>query len=361
MYKYIICIGAFLLGSSSVFSQEIDYGSGRIVNISPYITSSHRIRTIMDDTEEGVSTYYLIVKEDGSDLKVESSQVFYYDVGTPDFESEGYIRFRDKDSKLVGLLNDNGEVAIPAIYISLSRVHNGMLYGLIDAEVKNVGNAGDVHNVYIGGKTVLLNSSGEVIINDMLEPNVHLDMYSLQKTETLVKDSNYISLLGVDGQYYNFLHLENYFKQFIKDQFLPKTKTNDWHEFLNTKIFVNVEIANENIGDYEIGGTNELLGKYKKKVEKVFKLARDNSKEKSELMCVVDNWGGYVDDGQINQEDFNIYYNDSNDWREALFPMFELIVKENKEGKQRNNHFNFYRDKSGKMVLHRITIRANYF
>lgn len=361
MYKYIIGISTFLLGSSSVFSQEIDYGSGRIVDISPYITSSHRIRTIMDDTEEGISTYYLIQKEDGSDLRVESNQVFFYDVGAPDFESEGYIRFKDKETNLVGLFNDKGEVAIPANYIALSRVHNGMLYALVDAEVKNIGRGGDVHNVYVGGKTVLLNTSGKVIINDMLEPNVLLDMYSLQITDKPTQDKSYISLLGLEGQYYNFLHLENYFEQFIKDVFLPSTKSKEWLKFLDEKTIVNIEIANENIGDYEVGGREELLTKYKKKVAKVFKLAREQSNKKHEVMCVVDNWGGYVDDGQISEEDFNIYYNDTNEWREALFPMFELIIKENKNGKQRNNHFNFYRDKMGTLVLHRITIRTNYF
>ncbi len=361
MYKYILVISVVLFGSTSVFSQEINYDYGGKVDISSYIISSHRIRTIMDDTEEGISIYYLIQKEDGSDLKVESDQVFFYDVGAPDFESEGYIRYRNKETNLVGLLNDKGIVAIPAVYTTLSRVHNGMLYALVNAEVKNISAGGDVHNVYVGGKTVLLNPKGQVLINDMSEPNEVLDMYSLQVRDEPIQDKNYVSFLGVDGQYYNFLHLENYFKQFIKNDFLPQTKSIDWFKFLDDKTIVNVEVANENIGDYEVVGRDELLTTFKKRIDKVFKLARNKSDSKRELVYVVDNWGGYVDDGQISEEDFNIYYNDTNEWREALFPMFEFIIKENKDGKQRQNHFNFFRNKNGKMVLHRITIRTNYF
>ncbi|MEK6451836.1 MULTISPECIES: hypothetical protein [unclassified Myroides] len=361
MFKKIIGVYLFLLGSFSVFGQEIIYSTGKVVDISSCIASSNRIRTIMDDNEEGISTYYLIQKDDGSDLVIDQEQVFYYDVGAPDFESEGYIRFRDKQTNLVGLYNDKGEIVLSPIYTSLSRVHNGVLYALSDAKVRNIGRGGDEHIVFEGGKTRLIKPDGTVLINEMLAPNVVLDMYSLSITEQPMQDERYMSLLGVNGKYYNFLNLESYFKRFVEEDFLPKSKGEEWLDFTNENTIVNIELNNGSIGDYEVGKGGVLLRKYEKKLKRLFKLVDQRRKDSIKFSYRVDNWGGYVDDGQIDIEDFGVYYNTTNEWREELFPMFELILKEENKGKYRNNHFDFFRDKKGELVLYRITLRSNYF
>lgn len=361
MFKKIIGAYLFLLGSLSVFGQKIIYSTGKVVDISSCIASSNRIRTIMDDNEEGISTYYLIQKDDGSDLVINQEQVFYYDVGAPDFESEGYIRFRDKQTNLVGLYNDKGEIVLLPIYSSLSRVHNGVLYALSDVKVRNIGRGGDDHIVFEGGKTRLIKPDGTVLVDEMLEPNKVLDMYSLSITDQPIQDECYSSLLGVKSKYYNFLNLERYFKKFIEEEFLPKSKGKEWLDFTNENTIVNIEIDNGSIGDYEVGKGGALLSKYDRELKRLFKLVDQVGEESIKLSYGVDNWGGYVDDGQIDIEDFVYYYNTTNVWRRELFPMFELIVKEENQGKYRNNHFDFFRDKKGEMVLYKITLRGNFF
>src|SRR5690606_42056116 len=58
--------------------------------------------------------------------KVGNDSLYYFD-NVPDCESEGFIRFYDQANDLVGMLNSEGEIQIPAIYNGLGRVKNGMI------------------------------------------------------------------------------------------------------------------------------------------------------------------------------------------------------------------------------------------
>lgn len=360
MRKFIVLVGVLLINITSCIAQEITFIDGTKKDISKALESSHRIRTIMDDVDDGYEIYYLIKDRKDQDKRIEREQVYFYDVGSPDFENEGYIRFINKETKLVGLLNEYGEITIPAIYSDLSRVSNGMIYGLLGAKRKFLGNNKE-HWTWTGGKTLLLNTKNEILIDSISEPNVILDMYSVKITDKPFDDGRYDCFKGKNGKYYSFLNLQKSFEYFINKQFIPSTKGNKWKKYLSEHLEVAIEIKDKEIGRYNRITKDEFLNSYQDIISSLFEIARENNADKCELQIHEDTWSGYVDDGQIDSMEFNIYFNDSNVWRMQLFPVFELIIKEKKDKKSRSNHFNFYRDKEGKMVLYRITIRSNYF
>lgn len=361
MKKVLSIVGALVVLGVGVFLYQQYFGESNhgYPNKPKVVEDSKRIRTFIDETDEGLDIYYLIKKEDGTDLRVDN--VYCYDVVAPDYANENFIRFRDDKQEFVGLYNDKGVAVIPPTYSSLSKVHNGMLYGLKDAVKDNIGRNGDRHSVLLGGTTVLLNTKGEVLIEDMDTPNVSLDMFSLKLTDEPILESYYKSYKGVNGKYYNFVELEKYFEDFVKNDFLPSTKDNKWEKYLSDKVITDIEVKNENVGDYMRYTKDEMLQTQKHKVVKAFNLATDTSEEVRKLVYDVNDWVASVDEEVIEEKDKNIYMNEIGEWREAEFPIFELNIKEVHERQTRSNHFEFYRNKKGEMTLFKITIRANYY
>ncbi len=65
--------------------------------------------------------------------KVQKGNLYFFDNG-PDCESEGFIRFRDRKADKAGLLNSEGEIAIPPVYNDLTNVRNGLVIALMGAK-----------------------------------------------------------------------------------------------------------------------------------------------------------------------------------------------------------------------------------
>ena len=87
------------------------------------------IMAVIEDKNETYEQYYLLK----SGKKVGHNTLYISD-NTPDCESEGYIRFEDKKSELIGMFNSKGEVAIPAQYNALRPMHNGLIVALKGAK-----------------------------------------------------------------------------------------------------------------------------------------------------------------------------------------------------------------------------------
>lgn len=361
MKKVLSIVGALVFIGVGVFLYQQYFGEGNqgYPRKPKVVVDSERIRTFVDETDEGLDIYYLIKKEDGTDLRVDN--VYYYDVVAPDYASENFIRFRDDKQEFVGLYNDKGEVVIPPTYSALSKVHNGVLYGLKDAVKDNIGRNGDRHSIFLGGTTVLLNTKGEVLIEDMDTPNNALDMFSLKITEEPIVDSYYKSFKGVNGKYYNFVELERYFEDFVKTEFLPTTVDDSWEKYLSPLVVTDIEIKNENIGDYMRYTKKEMLGSQKAKVVKPFGLALSTQPDVVKITYDSSSWGMYVEDEAIDEKEKKIYYNKEGEWRYEEYPVFELNIKEVVGSQTRSNHYDFYRNKEGGMTLSKITIRANLY
>lgn len=361
MKKVLSIVGIILFIALGVFL-SVKYWNDKNAEY-PYnikrVEDNNRIRSFVEETEDGLDIYYLIKQDNGEDLRVDN--VYYYDVAAPDYPSENFIRFSDQKSELVGLYNDRGAAVIPPIYSGLTRVHNGMLYALKDGVKDNIGSNGDRHDVLLGGTTLLLNTKGEVLIEDMMIPNNTLDMFSLKVTDEPLLNSYYVSFKGVNDQYYNFVDLAKYFELFVQEEFLPSTIDHNWESYLSDNVKVNIEVNNDNIGDYVVYDKEEALAVQQEVITKAFAIATSSDSSRYKLVYNIEDWVVTVDTELVNDKDKKVYLNKEGIWKGKEFPVFELNIKEVNGSQTRSNHFDFYRNKKGDMTLYQITIRANYF
>jgi hypothetical protein len=128
---------------------------------SNYMTAG-RFKNIIGASEEKgkrTITYYLTKKG-----RIIGKGDLYIIDNSPDCESEGFIRFRDKITHKVGMFNSNGDIAIPADYDNLMPVRNGMIMALKgghwDASQQSE------HNEFpwVGGKEILINTHNKVLL-----------------------------------------------------------------------------------------------------------------------------------------------------------------------------------------------------
>ncbi|MHC0443614.1 WG repeat-containing protein, partial [Flavobacterium sp. 3-210] len=64
--------------------------------------------------------------------------LYVFDNG-PDCENEGFIRFTNHKTDKMGIFNSEGKIVIPAQYSALTKVRNGLIVVLKDAEKQQDG------------------------------------------------------------------------------------------------------------------------------------------------------------------------------------------------------------------------------
>lgn len=162
------------------------------------------------------SSYYLT-----KPAQVIGKDSLYIFDNAADCESEGFIRFRDPKTDLVGLFNRRGKVVVPAVYNALERVKNGLLSGLKGAEKKywdSNTHSGCHHFSWSGGQSVLLDTLNNLLIEDFPRGN-SINYFSLEKTTRPMSNSTQTSYLAQDGSYYSFVDFEREFQQWINTAF----------------------------------------------------------------------------------------------------------------------------------------------
>lgn len=171
-----------------------------------------RNMAVMEDNQGKSETYYLT----RSGKKIGENSVYIFDNG-PDCESEGFIRFKDRQRDKVGMFNGEGDIAIPAEYDDLSNVRNGLVIALKDARKKYPeGNktSGCDHFSWEGGKEYLIDTHHKIII-DRFKDNSSLNLFSIQTGEEPVRDIRRKSYVGTDGRYYSFIDFKKEFQAWL--------------------------------------------------------------------------------------------------------------------------------------------------
>jgi hypothetical protein len=186
-------------------------------------TSAHKFEHIIAAMEKsnGYQGYYLTK----SGKIVGRDSLYTFDNAT-DCENEGFIRFRDKATEKVGLLNKNGVVAIPAIYNELSMVSNGVLTGLIGATKIPDEHTGCNHYTYKGGKNVLIDTTNNVLIEN-LNLKYELNFYSLLKTSQPVSNPVRVNFKSENGEYISFIDYQKEFEQWLRSTLLNNLTIED--------------------------------------------------------------------------------------------------------------------------------------
>ncbi len=171
----------------------------------------HNIIAVIESTENNKFKSYYLLKNGN---KVGFNSHYIWD-NSPDCESDGTIRFRDK-KKGVGFFDRKGNVLIPAIYSNATPFRNGMAIVLKDAtkmcfngKPYSIKNRCE-HWKWEGGKTYLINKQNKILVENFWYVT-NLNWLSVKISDKLIKDRIWDSFLGTDGKYYSFINYEKEF------------------------------------------------------------------------------------------------------------------------------------------------------
>lgn len=291
------------------------------------------IIAVMEENNGEYKSYYLTK----SGKKVGQDSLYIWD-NAADCESEGFIRFRDKKTDKAGLLDKQGNVVIPAIYNELSRVHNGLVWTLQDAEKKywdGHKESGCNHYTWIGGKEQLVNTQNEVLVEDFKPGDLILDYYSLSIEQQLSTDPTKFSFKGLNDEYYTFTNHEKAFEHYLNKEFLPTltldkllTFTSDtityWEESTGWIAESKVDFINRNFVIIQ-----ELLATVENKNASFF--------------ISIEGLNPYIYEGA----DYAPYFNNCGEAIIEKYPVFTLIINHKKDTNLVQDYFEFLKTETG--------------
>ncbi|MBK7632744.1 MAG: hypothetical protein IPJ23_19070 [Ignavibacteriales bacterium] len=117
------------------------------------------IVAVMEDIK---TSYYLTRRGE----KVGRDSLYIFD-NSFDCESEGFIRFRDKENNTTGMFNSEGKVLIPAEYNYLSEVRNGLIVALKGAVKEYLNNDSTYEHLgWSNGIKYLIDTTNKILVKD---------------------------------------------------------------------------------------------------------------------------------------------------------------------------------------------------
>lgn len=315
------------------------------VKIKPkfVMTMAGRFDNIIAVSEDakGKSKSYYLTK---SGKIVGKDSMYVFDNGY-DCENEGFIRFHSPKTDKVGMFNKDGKIVVPAKYNELSKVYNGLILALKGAKKEywdKSHKSGCEHYSWTGGKSMLIDTSNKVLINNFLFLDHNLNFYSLQITKKPHPDTTRISFLADDGSYYSFIDFQREFKQWLYTNL--KDLTID--KFFNIS-YDSIDYSYHNHG--HIKPKEEIITKNFEQI-------------KNGLLEIFDpktKFSIFIGDDYTFLKDnikFQNYYNNCGELKEWLFPTATIVVTHQNNGESTQNHFNFLRTDKG-YILYGITLR----
>ncbi|MCL2183004.1 MAG: hypothetical protein FWB85_06005 [Chitinispirillia bacterium] len=141
----------------------------------------------------------------------------------PGEDYRGFIRFRDDETKLVGMFDRFGNVAIPAEYNALKTAGDGFVTALKGAawEPQYI-DLGDYD--FVGGKHLLIDTLNNVLIEDFPDyDNMKsaIELSTIEKTETPHPDTvSRVSFPAANGGFYSFVNHEKKFGHWLVNDLL---------------------------------------------------------------------------------------------------------------------------------------------
>jgi len=176
-----------------------------------------KIAVVMEQVNEQYDAYYLTK----FGKKVGRNKIYMFD-NTPDCESEGFIRFENEETDTVGMYNAEGEIAIPAVYNSLTSVRNGLITALRNAKKdywEGNEHSGCNHYSWVGGEQLLIDTDNNVLVENF-GGDWKLDLYSLKILPTSTPEASRRVFPGIDGNFYSFVDFEQEFEAWFQSVLL---------------------------------------------------------------------------------------------------------------------------------------------
>ncbi|MCJ7773040.1 MAG: hypothetical protein MUP22_07900, partial [Desulfobacterales bacterium] len=298
-----------------------------------------KIIAVMEQNNGKHEAYYL-TKSGGI---VGRDKIYFFD-NSPDCESEGFIRFRDKKTDKVGMYNSKGEIVIPSEYNDLTKVRNGLVIALKGARKKywdSDEHSGCNHFSWVEGKEYLVDTNNKIIIENF-GYNSNLDFFSLRNEP--IRDTNRENFLGVDGSYYSFIDYQKEFQEWLNSALLDSLSKEKLIEGSYKEIYFWKEPN---------GWTTEVNSKF---IDRNFKLIKrrlmELNKKKVDYFISIGGLNPFI----YEATEFDTYYNNCGEANEWKYPVMNVIINHKTESDSYQDQFEFLRTENGYKLIS-MTIR----
>lgn len=348
--KKIIILSIFFILNCSVFAQSNDIwlafydkdttltgfkDKGGNIKIEPKFTGftiARKFENIIAVTEEenGKWKSYYLTKTG----KIAGRDSLYVFDNGPDCENEGYIRFKDYKTDKMGIFNGEGKIIIPAIYSDLTKVRNGMIIVLKDAEKEASGE----HFFWKGGKEFLIDLNNKILIENF-SYNDDLNFNSLEKSTTPSKDEIRDNFLGVDGLYYSFINYDKEFKYWLKNTLLKDLSKPNLEKHSFDKITYWKE-PNGWVSQSKTKFINQNYTYLKLKLQEL-----NNSK--TDYFVSSDGLNQFI----FESHEYDMYFNNCNESKDWIYPVKNVVINPKNKSDSGQDHIQFLRTESGYKLI----------
>jgi hypothetical protein len=290
-----------------------------------------KIIAAMEQVEGEYKSYYITKNK-----KIVGRDSVYTFDNSPDCENEGFIRFIDKNVEQVGMLNSNGEVVIPAKYNALSKVTNGIVVALKDAQKKywDKDKHSDCnHFTWTGGKEVLIDTANNLLVDNFKADKLFLFSHTI--SPTLKHDPLRETFTGTNGKYYAFINLDKEFKSWLKLSLLNHFN----RESLINASHKNITYWKEQEG-WIIESNTDFINRNFELIKAKLSLLKSSSSDYN------------ISGGTLNSvfhitNDFKDYYNNCGEAKEWAHPVQVVIINYRTKTDFKQDHFEFLRTDHG--------------
>lgn len=273
--------------------------------------------------------------------------MFIFDNGF-DCEHEGFIRFHDPKTDMMGLFDRNGAIAVTAEYNALSKVMNGLVVGLKNAEKKywdEHNHSGCNHYSWVGGQQVLIDPTNNLLIEVFsLKDFSNLNLYSLVISSDKSNDPIRESFQSVDGNYYSFINFEKEFDYWVKETFPPEF---DRETLIQNSIDSIIWDSPEDwITENKFDFINRNFEVIKSKLLEL-------NKPQADFFYSKDALNPYICEGNGYEE----YFDNCGNGKDWIYPVMNIVINNPDIPGSPQDHIDFLRTENGYRLLS-VTIRS---
>jgi hypothetical protein len=278
-----------------------------------------------------------------SGRQVGFDSLYIFDMAT-DCESEGFIRFRNNKTDQTGMFNAEGRVVIPAVYNVLTKVTNGLVVALRNAEKEywdsDHEHSGCNHYSWKGGEILLIDTNNRILINNFDYPD-SLDFYSLEISAVSGNDVNRKYFSAVDGTFYSFAMFDKMFETWLRDSLLNNLTECDIRKICFDQVIFS------NRGREQITESPEdFVNKNRESVKRVLSKIKTSGYtiEKDDLNIYT-----------FDPEEYGAYYDNCYQPNDRKYPVFDVIISGNTYSKS-SDCISFLKTDTGyKLVYFSVT------
>jgi WG containing repeat len=302
---------------------------------SNYITAG-RFENIIEVSEEkdGKTIYYYLTKKGRT---VGKDNPYIID-NSPDCESEGFIRFRDKKTHRVGMFNSNGDIAIPAEYDNLMPVRNGMIMALKGGHWDVSKQTEENQYPWVGGKEILINTHNKVLI-DKFPLDEEINFFSLIISAHPDKNPILQNFKATDGKYYSFISFDKEFSAWLKDSLLNNLTESRLLEF---------SYKNITFWDTQKHWASETQKQF---VDQNFKVVMSKLGELNAANYSYDIFTDDLNPYIYNSKEFEKYFDNCGAFKKWIYPVKNVVISHSINKDVIQDQFLFLRTNSGYKLI----------